>query len=75
MESEKDDMEARKMTPEEHERGWVILACEEHIWVWRAALVKDLPEDAIEFCDSISGPAIKREVLDKEFVAKIREDK
>jgi len=60
-------MDARRMTPEEHKQGWGVLGCGIHVWTWRGAIVTALPDGAIEFCEEIGGPAIKREVLDNEY--------
>jgi len=38
----------RRMTAEEHAQGWYVLACGEHAYVWRAAIIAALPVDAIE---------------------------
>jgi hypothetical protein len=36
-------MEARRMTPEEQDRGYAICGCEKFAFVWRAELLRWMP--------------------------------
>jgi len=38
-------MEAQRMTPEEHARGYGICGCEKFAFVWRAELLRWMPAD------------------------------
>lgn len=57
--------EARTLTQQEYERGWVALNCECHAYVFLSKLVAAIPQDAIEQCPRTGLLGVKIEAARK----------